>query len=245
MRVKNKKPLIVSMGNVAGSGGYYVACGSDTVFADHATITGSIGVVAGKLATRNAWEQYGIHFEPIARGKRAGILSSGEKFTEEERKELQGWMDEVYGVFKGHVTKIRGERLKKPIDDLAGGRVYTGQQALDLGLVDRIGTLSDAIDFAREKASLGDDYELRYLPKATNFLEELLGDVSGKEKEDQSVSVSVSQAVTKTSLGESILPVLSGLEPRRMRLLMQALEQLKVLEQERVSLTMPIFDVRD
>ena len=132
-RVKEKKPLIISMGNVAGSGGYYVACGSDTIFADSGTITGSIGVVAGKLATTEMWEQWGVNFSANARGKKSGILRSGNKFSEEERKELQGWMDEVYGVFKGHVTKIRGDRLKKPIDELAGGRVYHGSAGAGAG----------------------------------------------------------------------------------------------------------------
>ncbi|MBX3444501.1 MAG: signal peptide peptidase SppA [Planctomyces sp.] len=243
-RVKEKKPLIVSMGNVAGSGGYYVACGSDVIFADKATITGSIGVVAGKLGTNAMWENLGIHFEPIARGKRAGILSSGERFTDEERQELQGWMDEVYGVFKGHVVSIRGDRLKKPIDDLAGGRVFTGAQALEYGLVDRLGTLSDAIAHAAEQAGVT-DYETRALPKPTNFLEQLLGDVTGPKKDDQHITTET--RVNLSPLGQLrnfALPALSELEPQRAKLVLQALTQLQILHQERVSLSMPILDVR-
>ena len=143
-RVKAKKPFIVSMGNVAGSGGYYVACGADTIFADEATITGSIGVVGGKLATSGLYDKLGVTFKAYRRGQNAGMLASGDAFTPGERLKMRSWMDEIYGVFKGHVTAIRGNRLKKPIDDLAGGRVYTGKQALELGLVDRIGTLHDA-----------------------------------------------------------------------------------------------------
>jgi protease IV len=243
-RVKEKKPLVVSMGNVAGSGGYYVACASDTIFADTATITGSIGVVAGKLATTEMWEQLGINFSANARGKKAGILSSGTKFTDEERKEMQGWMDEVYGVFKGHVVKIRGERLKKPIDDLAGGRVYTGQQALELGLVDKIGTLNDAVAFAATSAKVT-DYDLRMLPRPTNFMESLMGDITGQKKDEQYL---LSPAVSAASggsapLADMLLPVLKSLDPQRARLVQQAFAQLQILHSERVSLTMPIFSI--
>lgn len=242
-RVKEKKPLVISMGNVAGSGGYYVACGSDTIFADSGTITGSIGVVAGKLATTEAWEQWGIHFSPNARGKKSGILSSGNKFSEEERKELQGWMDEVYGVFKGHVTKIRGDRLKKPIDELAGGRVYTGQQALELGLVDKIGTLSDAIAFAASSAKIT-DYDLRMLPKPTNFLESLLGEVSGQKKDEQYLMTPAAfTAGANQSLTDMLLPLLKSLDPQRAKMVAQAFAQLQILHSERVSLTMPVFGV--
>ncbi|HVJ67226.1 MAG TPA: signal peptide peptidase SppA [Caulifigura sp.] len=242
-RVKEKKPLVVSMGNVAGSGGYYVACGSDTIFADTATITGSIGVVSGKLATTEMWEQFGISFSANARGKKAGILSSGTKFTDDERKEMQAWMDEVYGVFKGHVTKIRGERLKKPIDDLAGGRVFTGQQGLELGLVDKIGTLSDAIAFAASSAKIT-DYDLRMLPKKTNFLEELLGDVQGHKKDEQYLSTpAVSGFGAGNPLGDALLPVVKSLDPQRASLVRQAFLQLQILHSERVSLTMPVFGV--
>ncbi len=243
-RVKEKKPLVVSMGNVAGSGGYYVACASDTIFADTATITGSIGVVAGKLATTEMWEQWGISFSANARGKKAGILSSGTKFTDDERKEMQAWMDEVYGVFKGHVVKVRGERLKKPIDDLAGGRVFTGQQALELGLVDKIGTLSDAIAFAAASAKVT-DYDLRMLPTPTNFLESLLGDISGQKKDEQYLTMPATAlpGLGSAPLSDMLLPLLKTLDPQRADLVRQAFVQLQILNSERVSLTMPIFGI--
>src|SRR4029077_3422336 len=114
-RVKAKKPLVVSMGDVAGSGGYYVACGADTIFADEATITGSIGVVSGKLATGGAWQKLGIAWKSYQRGAHAGMLSSAKPFSAEERAHMQAFMDEIYGVFKGHVVAIRGGRLTKPI----------------------------------------------------------------------------------------------------------------------------------
>ncbi len=119
-RVKAKKPLIVSMGNVAASGGYYVACGSDTIIADQSTITGSIGVVGGKLATGGLWNKIGINWKAYSRGANAAILSTSQPFTEAQRTRMQAWMDEIYGVFKDHVVANRGAKLKKPIDELAG-----------------------------------------------------------------------------------------------------------------------------
>jgi protease-4 len=132
-RVKAKKPFVVSMGNVAGSGGYYVACASDLIFADRSTITASIGVVGGKFATEALFDKLGIEFHPYKRGKNAGLLASGQPFTQDERAKLQSWMDEIYETFRGHVTAVRAGRLKKPLDELAGGRVFTGAQALELG----------------------------------------------------------------------------------------------------------------
>ena len=153
-RLKAKKPFVVSMGDVAGSGGYYVACGADTIFADATTLTGSIGVLGGKLATTEMWRKIGITFKEYKRGQNAGIFSTDDVFTESERARVRALLDEVYDGFKKHVTDIRGTRLKKPIEDLAGGRVYTGKQALELGLVDRLGTMSDAVAFAADQAKL-------------------------------------------------------------------------------------------
>src|SRR5262249_8704078 len=149
-RVKAKKPFVVSMGDVAGSGGYYVACASDLIFADETTVTASIGVVGGKLATSAMWKKGGVTFKSYKRGEYASLLAANEVFTPSERQRIQNWMNDVYEVFKGHVRAIRSERLKKPLDELAGGRVFTGRQALDLGLVDRIGGLQDAIAYVAE-----------------------------------------------------------------------------------------------
>ncbi|HZQ46440.1 MAG TPA: signal peptide peptidase SppA, partial [Verrucomicrobiae bacterium] len=181
-RLKAKKPMVVSMGDVAGSGGYYVACAADTIFADATTLTGSIGVVAGKVATTEMWKKVGITFKEYNRGKNAGIFSTDNVFTESERARVRDFMEEAYTMFKNHVTEIRGNRLKKPIDELAGGRVYTGKQALELGLVDRLGTMSDAVAFAAGQANIK-DYDTRVVPEPKNFLEQLMEQMNG-DKED-------------------------------------------------------------
>ncbi len=210
-RVKAKKPFTVSMGNVAGSGGYYVACGADMIFADDATITGSIGVVGGKLATGGLYDKLGVTFKSYRRGQNSGMLASGDVFSPGERLKMRSWMDEIYGVFKGHVTAIRGNRLKKPIDDIAGGRVYTGKQALELGLVDQLGTLHDAVKHVAALAKVT-DFDVRVIPKPKTFLEQLLED-GGDHDSRKGLDVS-----HKPTLLELARPYLRSLDPTRAEL---------------------------
>jgi protease-4 len=233
-RLKAKKPLVVSMGDVAGSGGYYVACGADTIFADETTLTGSIGVVSGKIATTEMWKKVGITFKEYKRGQNAGILSTDDVFSESERARMRAFMDEVYGVFKNHVTEIRGKRLKKTIDDLAGGRVYTGKQALELGLVDKIGTLNDAIAFVAEKANIK-DYDVRVVPEPKNFLEQLVEQLSGGKDETGHISMRVGES----PILKMAAPYLQNLDPRRTAGVLSALQRLVILQREGVALTMP------
>ncbi|MCA9048268.1 MAG: signal peptide peptidase SppA [Planctomycetaceae bacterium] len=241
-RIAAKKPFVVSMGDVAGSGGYYVACGTDTIFAEESTITGSIGVVVGKFATTGMWDKLGISFQPVRRGKNAAMLSSAAVFSDSERTAIRGYMDEVYEVFKGHVTSVRGDRLKKPIDDLAGGRVYTGQQALELGLVDRIGGLSDAIAEAARLAKLEEGHEVRIIPRPKNFMELLMSDLSGPKDDGKHLSLDSRVRLPQLKgLESTIVPLLNTLDPARSLALRQAVLQLLILQQERTSLTMPIF----
>jgi protease-4 len=238
--VKAKKPLIVSMGDVAASGGYYVTCASDTVFADEGTITGSIGVVGGKLATTDMWNKVGITFKSYKRGAHADMLSSAKVFSKEEREHVQAWMDEIYGVFKGHVTTSRGKKLKKPIDELAGGRVYTGRQALELGLVDKIGSLDDAVKFAAAEAKL-DKYELRIVPEPKGFLEMLL-DGSGEEKTSDK-RLNGRTMVQESPFLQAALPLLQRLDPQRLAAVRMALMRLDLLEREGAVLMAPEFIV--
>jgi protease IV len=239
-RLKAKKPFVVSMGDVAASGGYYVSCGSDTIFADESTITGSIGVVGGKFATNAMWKKIGVTFKEYKRGANAGILSSADVFTKEEREKMQAWMDDIYGVFKGHITAIRGDRLKKPIDDIAGGRVYTGRQALELGLVDKIGTLQDAITYVAEKANLA-DYEVRVVPEPKNFIERLVEEISGEKDGPKGLELGTRLpiAARHPSLVDLALPYLQHLDPQRVKAVVAALRRLQLMQQEGAILMMP------
>jgi protease IV len=238
-RVKAKKPFVVSMGDVAGSGGYYVACAADTIFADQATITGSIGVVSGKLITNPMWSKIGVTFAPYQRGKNAGMLSSATPFSPLERERMQSHMDEIYGVFKGHVKAIRGDRLKKPIDDLAGGRVYTGKQALELGLVDKMGTMQDAVRFVAEQAKLS-DYDVRVVPEPKNIIEQIMEQATGGKDDSKRLDTSAPRLnLAGPSLLDMAAPHLQHLDPQRVRMIRTALRQLQTLHQEGISLVMP------
>lgn len=239
-RVKAKKPLIVSMGNVAGSGGYYVACAADAILADETTITGSIGVVGGKIVTSGMWDKLGVHWSEYKRGENSDLLSTARRFDEQQRARFVGWMETIYEVFKGHVVKHRGDKLSKPIDELAGGRVFTGRQAMDNGLVDKIGGLSDAIEYAARKASIA-DYEVRVIPEPKSFLDTLMSQLSGDAESpaDLAVPVKLRLFAPRSPLLGSILPALQRIDPLRVKAVMQALTRLELIHDEGVITMMP------
>jgi protease-4 len=242
-QVKAHKPLIVSMGNVAASGGYYVSCGANTIFADAATITASIGVVGGKLVTTDLWGKLGVNWVGHKRGANADLFSSARPFDDAQRKMIHDYMQRVYEVFKGHVTRGRGDRLRKPIDEIAGGRVYTGRQALDLGLVDRLGGLDQALEYAAAKVSL-QDYEVRVLPEPKDFLSELMDELAGEEGErptDIRLPAMTSLLAGHPTLAP-LLDLLQKTEPGRARALRQALQRIELIRRESAILMMP-FDM--
>ena len=172
----NGKPLIVSMGNVAASGGYYAAAGADMIFVSPTTLTGSIGVFGGKFVTTGGWGMLGINWSSDQRGEMAGILSSARPFTDAERAKVTESIAQVYAMFKFRVTSGRGARLNKPIEELAGGRVFTGVQAVKLGLADRFGGLSDALVFASRQAGMSlSEVEVVVLPRPPTILDMLSG----------------------------------------------------------------------
>lgn len=166
------RPFVVSMGEVAASGGYYVSAGGDRIFAEEGTITGSIGVVGMKMVLNGALDKLGITTHATQRGARAGAMSMFKPYTEEETKMVRDSMLSVYGVFKKRIESGRGTRLKGDLEGMAGGRVYTGTRALELGLVDEIGGLGNAIDYAAKKANL-DAGSARLVPEPKSAIEGL------------------------------------------------------------------------
>jgi protease-4 len=171
-----EKPVIASMGNTAASGGYYISMGCDLIIAEPGTLTGSIGVVGGKLSMGGLYEKLGITTETISRGKNANAFSSTSKFTDAERKVWREMMVETYNQFASKAAKGRKMDRKK-METLAQGRVWTGRMAAKNGLVDRTGTLNDAIAAAKKAAGVkaGDEVEILVLPKPTSFFDQLLG----------------------------------------------------------------------
>lgn len=177
------RPFVVSMGGVAASGGYYISSNANRIFAEAGTITGSIGVVGMKFVVSEAMDKLGITTHITQRGKNAGTMSMLRGFTDEEAGDVRKSMLEVYDTFKKRVTDGRGKALKGDLEPLAGGRVYTGMQALDIGLVDEIGGLSDAIAYVTDEAKL-EDPDVRLLPEPKSGLQGLFSKPDRKTDED-------------------------------------------------------------
>jgi protease-4 len=161
-RVRRSKPVVVVMGNVAGSGGYYVACGSAHIVAGATALTGSIGVVAGKISAHPLAEKMGLHREVLTRGQTAAMFSGFTAFTEGEWAALRWWMDEIYARFTGRVASGRGKPVPE-VEALARGRVYTGRQALERGLIDEVGDFESAVRRAKALAGIPEDAEIPVL----------------------------------------------------------------------------------
>jgi protease IV len=172
---RQKKPVVVSMGDVAASGGYYVAMGSDAIVAQPGTITGSIGVFGGKFSLHGLYEKVGIDKEILTRGRHADLFSAYRPWDDEERGRIRELMVAFY---KDFVSKVAQGRRKsyEDIDALAQGRVWTGAEAQRNGLVDRLGGFALALDLAKEKAKIGKGEEVRLviLPERKSLLEQLL-----------------------------------------------------------------------
>ncbi|HEY8091126.1 MAG TPA: signal peptide peptidase SppA, partial [Polyangiaceae bacterium] len=165
------KPLVVSMGSVAASGGYYVASASKDIYALPLTVTGSIGVFYGKADVSGLLEKLGVTIDTYKTAPRADAESFFRGFTEEERHELEHKVDQFYETFLDRVAQGRGMK-KEDVDAVGRGRVWTGQQALERHLVDHLGGLRDALADARSQAYLPDDAPVvEYPPQTTSLLE--------------------------------------------------------------------------
>lgn len=160
----SKKPVIVSMGAVAGSGGYYISIPARKIFAEPCTITGSIGVIGMKVVTGGAFKNFGINTDTVSRGKLAGMMTTERAFTEEEREALKKSMLSVYDEFLSKSLECRNKAGAKldmeKLKSYAGGRIYTGKDAKKLGLIDEVGTLDDAIAEAKVIAGFKADEEV-------------------------------------------------------------------------------------
>jgi protease-4 len=154
LRIRDEgKPVVVSMGPLAASGGYYIACAADSILAGPSTITGSIGVIAVFGSVKRALDKLGLDFEIIATGPFKASGSEFKTMTAEEREYLQGLLDDLYHQFVDVVAEGRG-MSRDAVLAIADGRAFSGRQALELGLVDRFGTLEDAADAAALLAGL-------------------------------------------------------------------------------------------
>ena len=192
---KQKKPVVVSMSDVAASGGYYIAASASKIIAQPSTITGSIGVVGGKPVIKGFYDWIGVTNEYVLRGKQSGMFRETEKFSPEERAKFEDWLKTTY--YNDFVPKVAKGRSKDNayIDSVGQGRVWTGSQGKEKGLVDEFGGLDRAVEVAKQLANIPADKGVQrvILPYPTTLLQELmnLDDNSSTELQQQRAVISV------------------------------------------------------
>lgn len=172
---RKQKPVVVSMGDVAASGGYFIAMGSDAIVAQPGTITGSIGVFGGKMSLRGLYDKIGLSKEIVARGQHAALFSDYKPWTDDERARIRALMVAFYEDFLQKASQGRG-KTRDEVHEVAQGRVWTGAEAKKVGLVDQLGGLDVAIAVAKERAHIGKDQEVRLveLPERKGLFETIL-----------------------------------------------------------------------
>lgn len=193
------KPVVVSMGDFAASGGYYMAAGADSIFAEPTTITGSIGVfMMFPVLKEMANDRLGVNFDTINITRNANALSPFQGISPETRKLLERRTENVYLQFMTRVAEGRDIPLSR-VREIAQGRVYSGEDAIDIKLVDQLGSLNDAINTAARLADLSaDDYGVQHYPKTLNVIEQMLNDWLDLDP----ISDQVSDHVLRRQLGE-------------------------------------------
>ncbi len=204
------KPVIVSMGGVAASGGYYVAAGADRILALPGTVTGSIGVVSGKFVLSGLWQELEVNWDRVQAGANAGYWSPNRDFTNSQWQKLQDGLDAVYEDFLGVVAEGRGLEVEA-VRAVAGGRVFTGADALESGLVDALGGLSAAVDAAKEVAGIDPTTKVRLLeyPKEPPF-RRFLRDLAGLQTD----AVALARLAQVVDRLEPVLRMMGAFEPQ-------------------------------
>ncbi|MFI5382033.1 MAG: signal peptide peptidase SppA [Tepidisphaerales bacterium] len=228
-RAAEKKPVIISVGSMAASGGYYLASAGEYIFADSCAIVGSIGVVGGKFVLTDLFKTIGVHTEIFKRGENAALYTMDAPFTDSQRKLVTEWMQQTYEQFTARVMTTRKGKIKD-IDEVAHGRIFLAKQARGLGMVDELGGLEKALAYAAKQGKLPEtDFDVRVIP-GTRTLADLL---RGRGFD--------SKTPIKTGLTPDIAGLLSGLSPDNARLFSQQLRLMRMLQTRPVVLMSPFI----
>jgi protease-4 len=206
------KPVIVSMGNLAGSGGYFVAMAADKIVAEPGTITASIGVLGGKMLTSGLWDKVGLSWDEVHQGENATMFTGTQDYTPAEWARFEAWLDRVYVDFTNKVAD--GRKLSKDkVLEIAKGRIWSGQDAKNLGLVDELGGYDTALKLAKRAAGVPADEEVRVVvyPRPKGFLESELGWRSPDNSEKEAVGQTMAQIL------EAVQPVARQLDAAGIR----------------------------
>ncbi|MBK9087645.1 MAG: signal peptide peptidase SppA [Holophagales bacterium] len=208
---KAGKPVIISMGDVAASGGYFVAMAADKIVAQPGTITGSVGVYGGKMVTLAMWEKVGLTFDQVEVGANANMWSTSRSYSPTEREHFEASLDRIYDDFTSKVAE--GRKLpKERVLEIAKGRVWTGEDAKEIGLVDELGGYATALKLAKAAAKIpaGEKVKVTVFPREKNPFESLAARLSGEEEDESSFTAFV-------KLLEPLQPALRQIEAERQK----------------------------
>ena len=195
------------MSDLAGSGGYWIATHATKIVAHPGTITGAIGVIAGKIVTKDLWNKLGINWNAIQHGDNASMWSNVQDYSPYGLTRLNAWLDDIYATFINRVADGRKLSVAQ-VKELAKGRVWTGEQALKLGLVDMLGDLKDAIELAKAEVGLEEQVvPIQIFPKSLTFTEKLFLMI-----EDDDFDNSYSQSISISPIIQSVTAILKQLK---------------------------------
>jgi protease-4 len=227
-RVAKNKPVIVSIGSMAASGGYYLASAGEKIYADPTAIVGSIGVVGGKFVLHDLFDKIGLNTVPFTRGQNADLFSSSKPFTEQQKQLVTRWMHDTYDLFTQRVMMTRGKKIAD-IDQVARGRIFLAADAKKLGMVDELGGLEAAMADAAEQGNLKPgQFDVRILPAPKTLADLLMG-------EDPQTAMPIRPQLSLDA--GSLLPALS---PALRPAIGRQLQVLMLLQEHPVMLVCPV-----
>jgi protease-4 len=231
--LSDAKPVVASIGETGASGGYYVALGAPRIYADPSAVTGSIGVVGGKLVFEKLMDKIGLATFSVTRGRNAGLELS-RAWTQRELDVVRTLAQRTYDLFVKHVAESRGNKIKN-VDSVAQGRVFTGRQAVRNGLVDAVGGLHEAFESAR-RTSGHDNVSIVYLPRTRTLADLLTGDAEEEDMrmpalgaaEGPAMLAILAQAARDNGVARHLLSLLELLGRERMMAIMPCHVRVKV-----------------
>lgn len=193
---KAGKPVIATMGDLAGSGGYFVAMSADKIVAQPGTITASIGVLNGKMLTSGFWNKVGLTWDEVHAGANAKMWTGLQDYTPAEWQRFQSWLDRIYADFTNKTAEGRKLPLPKVLE-VAKGRIWTGEDAKNLGLIDEVGGFDQALKLAKKAANIPDSEEvnIQRFPRRKSFLEAVLRKPDNSEREATDMLVRTLQMI--------------------------------------------------
>jgi protease-4 len=230
-RAAETKPVIISIGSMAASGGYYLASAGDYIYADPSAIVGSIGVVGGKFVLKDLFDKVGLGTESFSKGRNAQLFSSNQRFTERQKRMVRNWMQTTYDQFTQRVMTTRGEKIKD-IDKVARGRIFLAKQAKELGMVDELGGTQAAIAHAAKQVNLEPgQYDVQICPPPKTLADLILGGGDGGE-----TSFPFKPNVSVTVSADSVLRALA---PSARALIARHVQAARLLQERPVVLMSP------